>query len=289
MPEADTVHPDASPLTVHTLAEQLRACGLAPGQTVLVHSAMSKLGWVCGGPVAVIGALLEALGPTGTLMMPTHTTGNTDPSNWENPSVPEAWWETIRASMPAFDPRITPTRQMGRIAELFRTYPGVVRSAHPIGSFAALGPNAEKLTETHALEEEFGDASPLGTLYALDGYILLLGVGHENNTSLHLAEYRTEFPGKTFVEEGAAMLKEGERRWVTFQSLDWEPDDFGTLGDAYEKAHEIRRHPVGRAEARFMKQRPLVDWAVRWMEENRTDSEVPGGARAAFPPGRKRD
>ncbi len=273
MPEADTIHPDAQPLTAHSLAEQLAACGLAPGQTVLVHTAMSTLGWVCGGPVAVIGALLEVLGPTGTLMMPAHTTSNTDPSNWENPGVPESWWETIRASMPAFDPRITPTRQMGRVAELFRTYPGVMRSVHPIGSFAALGPNAAQLTETHPLEEEFGDASPLGTLYELDGHILLLGVGHRNNTSLHLAEYRADFPGKTYAEEGAAMIKEGERRWVTFQSLDWEPDDFGTLGDAYEEAQGIKRHAVGRAEARFMKQRPLVDWAVRWMQENRVGDE----------------
>ena len=269
MPEADTIHPDAPPLTIHTLAGQLEACGLAPGQTVLVHSAMSKLGWVCGGPVAVIGALLEVLGPEGTLMMPAHTTSNTDPSNWENPSVPEAWWETIRASMPAFDPRITPTRQMGRVAELFRTYPGAMRSNHPIGSFAALGPNALRLTETHALEEEFGDASPLGKLCELDGHILLLGVGHENNTSLHLAEYRADFPGKRYADEGTAMLVEGERRWVTFKSLDWETDDFETLGDAYEEAQGIERHPVGRTEARFMKQRPFVDWAVKWLEENR--------------------
>ena len=269
MPEADTIHPDTQPLTVHSLAEQLEACGVAPGQTVLVHTAMSKLGWVCGGPVAVIGALLNVLGPQGTLMMPAHTTSNTDPSNWENPSVPEAWWETIRATMPAFDPRVTPTREMGRVAELFRTYPNVERSNHPIGSFAALGPNAQVLTEMHPLEAEFGDTSPLGKLYELDGYILLLGVTHENNTSLHLAEHRADFSGKRYVQEGTAMLVEGERRWVTFSSLDWEPDDFATIGGAYEAEHGIKPHLVGKAEVRFMKQRPLVDWAVRWMEENR--------------------
>ncbi len=269
MPEADTIHYDAQPLTVHTLAEQLRACGLASGQSVLVHTAMSKLGWVCGGPVAVIQALLEILGPTGTLMMPTHTTENTDPSGWESPAIPEAWWPTIRATMPAFDSRLTPTRQMGRVAELFRTWPEVKRSAHPIGSFAALGPNADLLTHTHPLEAEFGDASPLGRLYELDGHILLLGVDHSNNTSLHLAEHRADFPGKTYVEEGTAMLVEGERQWVTFRSLDWESDDFATLGDAYEKAHSTERGRVGRAEVRLLKQRPLVDWAVKWLEENR--------------------
>ena len=268
MSEADTIHNDAQPLTVHTLAEQLEACGLRAGRTILVHTSMNKLGWVCGGPVAIIQALLAVLGPTGTLMMPTHT-GNTDPAQWENPSVPEAWWPIIRASMPAFDPATTPTREMGRVAELFRTYPGVKRSNHPIGSFAALGPNAEKLTETHILEDIFGDASPLGTLYELDGYVLLLGVTHENNTSLHLAEHRAEFLGKRRITEGAAMFVEGQRQWVAFEMLDLETDDFAAIGDAYEAAHEIKRHHVGRAEVRFFKQRPLVDWAVTWMEQNR--------------------
>ena len=205
-------------------------------------------------------------------MMPTHTTENTDPSGWESPAIPKDWWPVIRASMPAFDPRLTPTRQMGRVAELFRTYPGVKRSSHPIGSFAALGPNAGLLTETHPLEGEFGDASPLGKLYKLDGYILLLGVGHSNNTSLHLAEHRAAFPGKRYMEEGTAMFVKGERQWVTFQSLDWESDDFKALGDAYEKAHGVQRGRVGRAEVRLLKQRPLVDWAVKWLEENRTGS-----------------
>ena len=251
MSEADTIHRDAQPLTVHTLAEQLKACGLSAGQTVLVHTSMSKLGWVCGGPVAIIQALLAVLGPSGTLMMPTHTADNTDPSQWEQPSVPEAWWLTIRASMPAFDPALTPTREMGRVAELFRTYPEVKRSNHPIGSFAALGPNASKLTETHALEDIFGDASPLGELYTLDGYILLLGVTHENNTSLHLAEHRAEFPGKHYVKEGTALFVGDKRQWVEFEMLDLETDDFAALGDAYEAAHEIERHHVGQAEVSF--------------------------------------
>ena len=162
---------------------------------------------------------------------------------------------------------------MGRVAELFRTYPGVKRSNHPIGSFAALGPNAATLTAEHPLEAEFGDPSPLSKLYDLDGHILLLGVTHENNTSLHLAEHRANFAGKSYVEEGTAMLKAGERQWVTFTSLDWEPGDFATLGDAYEAAHNIERCPIGRTEARFMKQRPLVDWAVGWMEENRVSAD----------------
>ena len=121
MPESATVSNNELPLTVDSLTEQLGVCGLQAGQTVLVHSSMSKLGWVAGGAQAVIQALLRVLGEDGTLMMPTHTTQNTDPGNWSNPPVPESWVPIIRANTPAFDPAITPTRGMGVIPELFRT------------------------------------------------------------------------------------------------------------------------------------------------------------------------
>lgn len=269
MTEADTIHNDAMPQTVDTLAEQFAACGLAAGQTVLVHTSMSKIGWIVGGQVTVIQALLRVLGTEGTLMMPTHTASNTDPTLWRNPPVPESWWPIIQAHQPAFNPAITPTREMGAVAELFRTWPGVVRSNHPIGSFAALGPNARHLTDDHELVEMFGDHSPIGRLYELDGYIMLVGVGHGNNTSLHLAEWRADFPGKPFAQQGTAMLVNGVRQWVTFDMLLMETDDFPAIGDLYEVRHNIPRHRVGRAHVRFMKQRPLVDFAVEWMTQNR--------------------
>jgi aminoglycoside 3-N-acetyltransferase len=269
MPESATISDHLLPLTIDSLAEQFAACGLAAGQTVLVHSSMSKMGWIAGGPVAVIQALLRVLTPTGTLMMPTHTNANTDPTYWQHPPVPASWWPVIQQHSPAFDPAITPTREMGVIAELFRTWPGALRSGHPIGSFAALGPNAAYLTENHPLEEMFGDMSPIGKLYELDGYILLLGVGHSNNTSLHLAEFRATWPGKRKIKEGTAMYVDGVRQWVNFEMFDLETDDFNQIGDSYEAKNNIPRHKVGRAEVRFMKQRPLVEYAVQWMETNR--------------------
>ncbi len=270
MPEADTIYEDAQPLTVESLAEQFAVCGLAAGQTVLVHTAMSKIGWIAGGAEAVIQALLRVLTPSGTLMMPTFTTGNTDPARWQHPPVPESWWPVIREQMPGFNPATTPTRDMSAVAELFRTWPGAVRSAHPIGSLAAWGANAAYLTGDHRLDGEYGDTSPIGRLYELDGYVMLVGVGHGNNSSLHLAEWRANWPGKPFFQEGTAMYVNGVRQWVTFDSLDFNDGDFAAIGDAYEAEHAIQRAHVGRAEVRFMKQRPLVDFAVQWMEHNRS-------------------
>ncbi len=269
MGEADTIHPDQLPLTVESLADQFAACGLAEGQTVLVHTRMSRLGWIAGGAVSVIQALLRVLGASGTLMMPTHSADNTNPANWSRPPVPERWWQIIRDHAPPYDPAVTPTRGMGKVAELFRTYPGVIRSAHPIGSFAALGANAEYLTRDHPIPEPmFGDGSPVARLYDLDGYVFLLGVDHVNNTSLHLAEYRADFP-KKYVREGTALLVDGQRQWLEYDLLDYSDADFGAIGDRYEAEHAISRCRVGMAEARFMKQRPLVDYAVAWMERNR--------------------
>jgi aminoglycoside 3-N-acetyltransferase len=269
MPEQNVIDRTAAPLTVASFAEALRSCGVAEGQTVLVHMAMSKLGWIVGGEEAVIRGLLTAVGETGTIMMVTNCSGNTDPAEWQHPPVPEQWWQTIRDHMPAYNPLTTPTRGMGVVPELFRTFPGALRSGHPAFSMAALGPNAAYLVADHALSEDTGDRSPVGRLYELDGYVLLLGVDHWNNTSLHLAEFRANYPGKRNLTTGSSMLVDGRQQWVAYETLDTNPDDFGEIGDAFDAAHDIRIQHINDAQVRFFKQRSAVDFAIRWMEQHR--------------------
>ena len=268
MSELELIHKTPEPLSRESLARALKTCGLAEGQTVIVHSALSKLGWVCGGPVTVIQALLDVLGAEGTLVMPAHSGENTDPVHWQAPPVPKDWQATIRTTMPAFDPAITPTRQMGRIAELFRTWPGAVRSYHPTTSFAALGPKADLITSEHELEQSHGEKSPLGKLYDLNASVLLLGVGHSNNTSLHLAETRADL-SKEYIQTGSAIFADGERRWVTYRELDVHSEDFEALGAAYEKELGYAPCKVGLAEARLLELKPLLDWAEGWLETHR--------------------
>jgi aminoglycoside 3-N-acetyltransferase len=209
------------------------------------------------------------LGQEGTLMMPTHTNNNTDPAEWQHPPVPKSWWPLIRDHTPAYQPATTPTRLMGAVPELFRTWPGAIRSAHPVASFAALGPNAGYLTFDHALEDDVGERSPLGRLYDLDGYVLLLGVLHWNNTSLHLAEARADYPGKRYLRSGTAMMVDGQRQWVEYETLETYGDDFGEIGQAFDMTHQLSISHIGQAEVRFFKQRSLVDFAINWIEKHR--------------------
>jgi len=269
MSEKNIIDRTAAPLTVTTLSEQLRSCGLAEGQSVLVHMAMSKLGWIIGGAEAVILALLATVGDSGTIMMVANSSNNTDPDEWQYPPVPEEWWQTIRDHTPAYNPLTSPTRGLGVVPELFRTWPGAVRSSHPAFSLTALGPQAEYLTADHGLIEDSGDRSPLGKLYDIDGHVLLLGVGHENNTSLHLAEFRADYPGKRHLRTGSAMLVNGRRQWVTYETLDGNPDDFAEIGDAFEKVHNIPVQQINEDSVRFFRQRLVVDFAVEWMEQHR--------------------
>jgi aminoglycoside 3-N-acetyltransferase len=257
--------------TQESLTAAFAACGVQPGQTLLVHSSLRRIGgWICGGPEAVINALLTVLGDDGTLVMPTHTANNTEPSHWQHPPVPEEWWPAIRAQTPAYDPATSRTREMGLLVETFRTYPGVLRSAHPIWSFAAKGKHASFITQGHTLAAEMGEKSPLGHLYHLDASILLLGVDHGNNTSLHLAEYRARFE-KRYEEQGSAMLVDGQRQWVTYSIMIPNDDGFADLGLDYEETSPTAVHIdlIGEAITRCMKMRPIVDYAVEWLDQKR--------------------
>ena len=258
------------PVTVSRIAADLRELGVESGDTLLVHCALSELGWVAGGPQAVVDALQRAVTDTGTIVMPTHSTQYSDPSVWTNPPVPDDWPEQIRESMPPFRPAVTPTRSMGAVAECFRSYPGTVRSRHPLYSFAAWGADAAAIVEEHTFENAMGEESPIARLYERDSSVLMLGTDHETNTSLHLAEYRTDIEAER-TAAGAPVLRDGEREWVEWTDVGLDSDDFPEIGAAFEaeQPSAVSEGEVEAATAKLVEQPALVDFGAEWMSEHR--------------------
>jgi len=257
------------PNTTATLETELRALGLEEGMVVIVHSSLSSLGWTSGGAVAVVHALMNVITEKGTLIMPTHSGELSEPKLWESPPVPESWWQIIRDTMPAFDPKVTATRGMGQIVECFRSYESVLRSNHPQVSFAAWGSNADKIIENHQLERGFGENSPLQKIYDLDGYVLLLGVGYDNNTSLHLSENHAKI--RPTFSTGAPIIENGKRVWKEFEDFATDSDDFEEIGKLFEAEHKVRIQKVGNATAKLMRQKELVDFGTQWFKRGKKE------------------
>ncbi len=229
------IEDSGAPLTITSLKAAFRKLGVKPGMTLLLHSSLSSLGWVCGGAVAVILALEEILGADGTLVMPTFSTNLSDPSQWHNPQVPESWWVTIRNEMPPYDREFTPTRGVGIIPETFRKQTGVIRSNHSQLSFAARSNYAVKIMADHSLDYPFGDGSPLARVYDLDGWILLLGTSYKSNSSFHLAEYRAQYSGKTVEYHRAPIMVNSCRKWQQMEDFKPSDSDFNEIGDCFER------------------------------------------------------
>lgn len=225
------------PIDRRTLVGQLLDLGLRPGGLVEVHTAFRALRPVEGGPLGLIAALTEALGPAGTLVMPAMSDG---------------------ASV--FDPHHTPTLDMGITAELFRSLPDVVRSTHPGGSFAARGPLAEVICGPQPLEPVHGPDSPPGRVAALGGQVLLLGVGHDANTVVHVAEVQAGVPYA--VRHPCVVVIGGAPRTVLIPEPDHCCVGFARLDGPLRARGAQSEGPVGYGHARLAEAAAVVEEAL---------------------------
>jgi aminoglycoside 3-N-acetyltransferase len=221
-------------MTHAEIVAQLRTLGVREGAVLLVHTSFRAVRPVEGGPAGLIEALRTAIGATGTLVMPSWTGDDSTP----------------------FDPRTTPAAtDLGVTADTFWRMPGVRRSNQPF-AFAAVGPHAERITSDplpvppHRLE------SPVGRVHELDGVVLLLGINHDSDTTIHLAELLAGVPYRvpnhiTVVENGRAVRIEYGENDHCCQRF--------ALADEWLRERRLQREGrVGNAHARLVRSRDVV-------------------------------
>jgi aminoglycoside 3-N-acetyltransferase len=247
------------PNTFDSLVQEFSALGVIAGMTVMVHSSLGRVGWTVGGPVTMIRALLETVGPDGTLVMPAESPSVSDPRCWTDDRVKAEWHDTIRAHLPVFDPLTTPTT-MGAVAEAFRTFPGTARSNHPLVSVCANGRFAEEITKHHELSFCEGPGTPFEKLYNLDASTLLLGVGFDRCTSLHYAE--SLVPSRRTTMSRFPMIQQGKRVWMEVPDMAFDNGThFAVVGAEFATHRPIRTARIGSADAMLFSTRELVDFA----------------------------
>lgn len=228
------------------VADQLRALGVRAGGVLLVHTSFRALRPIEDGPLGLIASLQDALGPDGTLVMPSWTGDDELP----------------------FDPATTPAAgDLGATADLFWRLPGVMRSDH-LQAFAAIGPRAEAVVKTPLPLPPHVPDSPVGRVHGLAGQVLLLGVGHEADTSLHLAELIAEVPYG--VPRHCMVLQDGKRVRIDYLENDHCCRRFA-LADDWLRARGLQSEgPVGHGTARLARARDIVDLAVDAMHREPT-------------------
>lgn len=241
----------SSGLTGPELAAGFASVEVAPGQVVLVHSAMRTLGLVDGGADAVARALLDAVGPRGTVVVPTFTFAHEAEAH------------------PIIDPAVDPS-EMGAITEAIRRHPDARRSLAYRHSFAAVGRRADVITGVDPRLAPFDLRSAFGVMLALDTQVLLIGVTYSNSTSHHFAEWICEVPYRHTVVR-RVRVRRPDGRLVPMRMADFQPrpstdgsyygsraTDFNRLGRMLEERGLVGVSAIGNAMVRRFAMRDLI-------------------------------
>jgi aminoglycoside 3-N-acetyltransferase len=258
------------------LVADLRRLGVREGGIAMVHTRMSAIGWVVGAAETVVRALLEALGPHGTLMAY---------ASWEEhvysaEDWPAAHRDAYLAEPPVFDPATAEAaHDHGRIPERVRTWPGAEHSGHPEAAVVAVGARAAWLTATHPADDAYGADSPFARLVGADGQVLMLGAPLDTVTLVHHAEaiagvepkrrltYRVAIADGARVTERTFTDIDTSAGAFPYEELGLEEDAFAAIARAALAAGIGIRGRVGHAESHLFPAPQLTTFAVAWLEK----------------------
>jgi aminoglycoside N3'-acetyltransferase len=261
------------------LHRDLRALGVEPGDLLMVHASLRKIGLAStlhgdGGAELILAALEAAVGlGAGTLMM---TLGTDYEMDWAN-RRPVAERAALFAGAPPFDHANAPAQpDAGWLAEAFRRRPGTIVSDNPGGRFGARGSEAAALMANQPWHDYYGPGSPLEKLCTRGGRILRLGADPDTVTALHYAEYLAELPAKRRARWDYVLTGANGPEHVWIDCLDdsagivaWTGEDYFAL--ILKDYLALGRHaegPVGNARGELIEAADIVDFGARWMEKN---------------------
>lgn len=187
--------------TKEELKAQIRAMGITPRDTVIIHSSLRAVGPVEEGADGIIDAFKEVL-TEGLLLIPTHT------------------WAVVGQKQPVFDVKTT-VPNIGTLPRVAAFRPDAVRSLHPTHSVAGFG---EKAAEFLSGEEKAGTPAPPGgvmhRLAFVGAKILLVGVTNNKNTFIHSLDEEAELPDRLERESYDLTVIDGDgnRHITNFRS-----------------------------------------------------------------------
>lgn len=230
-------------ITKDVLVKQLQEIGVETGGVLLVHTSFSKVKPVEGGPIGLISALCSVHGTKGTLVMPS--------MSYDDDRV--------------FDKTRSHCVQLGVTADAFWRLPGVLRSDNN-HAFAAVGPLAQEITSPHPIDIPHGFDSPVGRVYQLGGQVLLLGVGHDSNTTVHLCE---NLAGVRYRRDKyITIFENGIPKRFEYREIDHCCQNFSFVDEWLDKRGLQKRGRVGNADARLIRSRDIVEVVVKQLKEN---------------------
>ncbi|HHY97207.1 MAG TPA: AAC(3) family N-acetyltransferase [Firmicutes bacterium] len=236
-------------VTKEMIVAGLRELGIKEGDGFLVHSSLSSFGYVAGGADTVIDAMLEAVGPEGTVLVPTLTGRRED-----GPDDP-----------PIFDVRHSPC-WTGRIPSEFMKRPEARRSLHPTHSVSGIGPSVPDLIAGHEHSTTpCGKETPYYRLAQRGGYILLIGVGQGSNTTIHTAEELAGVPYhmQKVPTDTVIIDYDGNRHMERLYLHDWgTPRRFERIDEELLNLGIMRMGKVGASTLRLIKSLPMIEFLV---------------------------
>lgn len=253
------------PVTLDSAIDVFRTLGLKEGDAVELHGSLKAVGLVSGGPNTIIDALLKVLSHEGTLVMSAQYSTNSEPAHWEHPPVDIEAFEAIRSSHPPFKGRESFLGYMGSLGQTLQLKEQTLFSDHPNLAVMAYGKHAKWLTVDHPLTPAFGLGSPLEKALQLKSKAILIGVGYDVLTGLHVPE--TLSGKRSYRLDSATVLVNGRSKRIKILDYDVDSEIFTQIGEAYEKTVTVPSIQLGNATVKLLDMTSLSDFALNWFKE----------------------